>query len=260
MSVRRPVGLASLAGALVLHLAVRLSAQAPPPQSPPAQPPPPLKNLQVFPKDIPRAQLIQAMGGFASALGVACAYCHDVEAGRATNDFSSDVKPTKHTARVMMLMVRDVNAKLDAELGRTASEAIQVQCVTCHRGVAQPRQLADILSQTLAQKGAAGAIAQYRELRTKDDGGQSYDFSENGLLGVGQRLVEAEKPDEALAMLQLNLEFFPQSARTYQALGEAYARKSDSANAVKNLEKSLELDPQNAGVKRRLDQLKKAGQ
>ena len=35
-----------------------------------------LKNLQVFPKDIPRPKLIPIMDSFGQALGVQCSYCH----------------------------------------------------------------------------------------------------------------------------------------------------------------------------------------
>ena len=40
-----------------------------------------------------------------------------------------------------------------------------MECVTCHRGVAIPRQLVDILTQTAAAKGTPAAITQYRDLR-----------------------------------------------------------------------------------------------
>jgi len=39
------------------------------------------------------------------ALGVGCVYCHDL------NDLSLDSKPTKLKARMMLEMVRDINAK-----------------------------------------------------------------------------------------------------------------------------------------------------
>jgi hypothetical protein len=54
------------------------------------------------------------------------------------NDFASDAKIPKRTARTMMLMVRDINAKLNAELGKPAADVTQVTCNTCHRGAAIP--------------------------------------------------------------------------------------------------------------------------
>jgi hypothetical protein len=49
--------------------------------------------------------------------------------------------------------------------GKTSEAATRVQCITCHRGVAIPKQLADILSQTAADKGGPAAVAQYKDLR-----------------------------------------------------------------------------------------------
>ena len=67
-----------------------VSAQAPAaPGQTPGQPPgqgqagrgggapqPPMTNLQVFPADTPRPQVVQTMQAFTQALGVTCAHCH----------------------------------------------------------------------------------------------------------------------------------------------------------------------------------------
>ena len=37
----------------------------------------------------------------------------------------------------------------------------KVECITCHHGVPIPRQLTDILTDTLRQKGSPAAIAQF---------------------------------------------------------------------------------------------------
>jgi hypothetical protein len=103
-------------------------------------------NLQVLPKDTPGQQVIQTMQAFTMGLGVQCNYCHAPQAnaqpganGQIPMDFASDEKQTKKTARVMMKMVGDINAKLGSELGKPASDVVQVQCVTCHRGSAIPK-------------------------------------------------------------------------------------------------------------------------
>ena len=68
--------------------------------------------------------------------------------------------------------------------------------------------------------------------------------------------TQANRPDDAIAWLQLNLEYFPASSRTYAALSQAQQRKTDKEAAIKSLEKAVQLDPQNAQFKRQLDQLK----
>jgi photosynthetic reaction center cytochrome c subunit len=60
------------------------------------------------------------------ALGLRCIDCHDV------NDLSLDTKPRKVKARMMLEMVRDINAKFGD--GQT-----HVTCWTCHRGSTLPQ-------------------------------------------------------------------------------------------------------------------------
>jgi len=231
------------------------------------------QNLQVFPKETTQAQVVQAMQQFTAALGVQCAYCHvqaaaapggrgDGGGGRGRGaaapafDYASDDKPQKKAARQMMLMVRDINPQVVAAVGKAEDMTVRVGCVTCHRGVAIPRPLTEILDLTTAEKGAPAAIAQYKDLRKQYFGAQAYDFSEGSLVAYAQRATNADKADDALAWLQLNLEYFPLSSRTYVGLSQAQQKKNDKAAAIKSLEKAVELDPQNAATKRQLDQLK----
>ena len=86
-------------------------------------------------------------------------------------------------------------------------------------------------------------------------GRQSYDFGEETLLTVAQQVTQ-RKPDDAIALLQLNLEYYPKSSRGLSALAYAYTRKLDDASAIATLEKALELDPDNGVVKGQLEQLK----
>jgi len=241
--------------AITAALSAGLAAQTPAP----AQEPPPLTNLTVYPKDIPRPQLIATMQGFVAALGVqaqgGCGYCH---VGTAPQfDFASDTNPKKNVARKMILMSREISAKLPEVTGKPAAEIASLRCATCHRGVAIPKLLPDVLAETATKSGAAAALQQYRDLRTKYYGGQSYDFSEPALIATATPLINANKPDDAIALLQLNVEFYPKSSATYAALGQAYAKKNDTANAIKSYEKAIELDPANQNAKRQLDQLKK---
>jgi tetratricopeptide (TPR) repeat protein len=178
-------------------------------------------------------------------------------------DFASDEKRQKRTARVMLTLVNDVNAKLatlPASPARAARGAAstRVQCATCHRGVPNPQQLGELLNQTMTGKGEAAAVAQYRELRQKYLGTEAYDFREPVLLELGRQSLATAKPDDALAWLQLNVEFYPKSAESYLALAQAHERKRDQAAAIKDLEKALALAPANADAKRQLARLKAA--
>lgn len=200
------------------------------------------------------------MQAIAQALGVTCEYCHVAERG------SGQPEPKKDIARAMMAMTRDINAQiqkamLPPEGGAAQAAQIQevqiqvVQCVTCHRGVPVPRQLSEILSQTLKEKGAAATIEQYRELRKQFYGRQAYDFGENTLLALAHQIASS-RPNDSIALLQLNLEFYPRSAGSYAEIGFAYTRKLDDDSAIASLEKALEIEPGNGIIQGQLEQLK----
>lgn len=82
------------------------------------------KNIQIL-KDVPVSNFIPIMRRFAGALGVQCEHCH------VANDFASEDKPTKATARKMLIMANAINK--DHFGGQGA-----VSCYTCHRGQAHP--------------------------------------------------------------------------------------------------------------------------
>jgi hypothetical protein len=131
MSSRLPV--IALATATVLFGVSVAAAQTSP--APPA--PPAFKNLQVFPKDITRPQLIANMKFFAQSLGVRCTFCHVGQEGQplSTFDFASDAKREKQTARKMLAMVHRIN---EQEFGVTDLSKVKVTCFTCHRGSTKP--------------------------------------------------------------------------------------------------------------------------
>ena len=244
MAISFAFGRAVAAGALLLLAGAALAQ--------PAQEAP--KNLKVLPKDFTRAQVIGVMQNFTAALGVGCEYCH-VEKEGAPPDFASDDKKEKELARAMMHITQDLNARLPMEFGVPANELTRVGCITCHRGVAEPKQLSEILARTSAEKGFAAASAQYTELKSRYYGAQAYDFTESGLIATAQPLIQT-RTDEAIQFLNLNLSVFPQSARTYVALAQAQQVKKDNAAAIASLEKALAIDPKNAQAQRMLGQLK----
>jgi predicted Zn-dependent protease len=219
-------------------------------------PPPPMTNLQIFPKDAQRQQVLQTMNAFTQSLGVQCNYCHVQEGRGGRNDMASDEKQTKKTARAMMVLAREINDKLPSAVSKSADATTRVGCATCHRGVAIPKQIADIVTDAAASGGASAGLAKFRELRTQYYGGQSYDFSEGSLIAIAQRANQAQKADDALAYLQANLEFYPKSARTYQTMAQVKNAKGDKDGAIKDLEKAVELDPNNNQAKMMLQQLK----
>ena len=74
--------------------------------------------------------------------------------------------------------------------------------------------------------------------------------------GVGYQLLGMKKVKKAIEVFKLNVEAFPQSANVYDSLGEAYMMNGDKELAIKNYEKSIELNPQNTGGIETLKKLK----
>jgi tetratricopeptide (TPR) repeat protein len=232
-------------------------AQQPPPAGGQrAGGPPPMSNLQIIPKDTPREQVITQMQNIAAALGVQCNYCHVQEGRGGRNDFATDEKPPKKAARGMMLLAREINGKMPEAVGKAADATTRVGCATCHHGLPIPKQITDIVAEAAASGGATAGLAKYKELRDKFYGSGAYDFSENSLLMVAQRANAASKADDALTYLQSNLEYNPKSSRSYLMMSLIHNGKGDKASAIKDLEKAIELDPNNAQAKAQLQQLK----
>jgi tetratricopeptide (TPR) repeat protein len=193
--------------------------------------------------------IMPLMQEIVQGLGVQCEYCHSAPRG------SGQPEPKKDIARQMIAMTRDLNTRVQTATGKSATEAAQVKCVTCHHGVPIPKQLSEIVFQTLREKGVAAAVEQYRDLRQRFYGRAAYDFGEDTLIGVAQPLASG-RADDAIVLLKLNLEFYPQSAKTYAAIGFAYTRKYDDPTAITYYEKAVELDPTNGVNRGQLEQLK----
>jgi len=249
--------LSGLALATLILSASTAGAQQPPAAGQRAGGPPPMTNLQLFPKDTPREQVLASMQAFTQSLGVQCSYCHVFEGRGGRNDMASDEKPTKKAARGMMVLAREINSKLPEAVGKSADATTRVGCATCHRGVPIPKQIADIVTDAAASGGATAGLAKFKDLRTQFYGGQSYDFSEGSLILIAQRANTANKGDDALAYLNANLEYFPKSARTYVTMAQVKNAKGDKPGAIAALEKAVELDPNNAQAKAQLETLKK---
>jgi tetratricopeptide (TPR) repeat protein len=162
----------------------------------------PAENLQYFPKDIPRAQLIQRMREFSFALDVRCQHCHSGGDGVSFEgvNFASDDKPAKVKARAMLRMVDQINNTM-----------------------------------------VAG----------------KYNFGEWEINEAARQLTEAGKTAEAIAILEMNGEFYPKSADIDFTLGELHRARKENDQAIARYRAALEKNPQHQGAKRWLTELTK---
>lgn len=238
----------SVIGLGLLVLPLTLSAQAPgrfPPDS--------LLNTQVIPHNTPVIQVIGMMRNFAGDLGVRCQFCHIGEEGLPLErfDFAKDEKRTKLVARQMMRMVEEINRRVDTLPGR-AGPALQVTCRTCHHGVSRPVPLSALVVDAATASGADSAVRAYRALRERYYGRDAYDFGESSLNVAAFRLGRVNRFDEALALLQLNEQFFPASSAMYVFRGNIQLMRGDTTAAAAAFREALRRDSTNAEAKGRL--------
>ncbi len=204
-------------------------------------------NLKVLPQDISSDQLKEIMEAFTGALGVRCDYCHDNSKGSKFSDidFPSDAKPTKKIARVMMKMVESINENNLKDARAFKPDLNKVQCITCHRGSPHIDMLEDVLFETYKKDGLDAAMKKYDELRQKYYGGFTYDFRDHSLLSLASKINDSGSFDDAVKVINKDIELFPQSATPLIFLGSTYMKKGNNEEAEKNLEKAIKIDPNN---------------
>jgi hypothetical protein len=236
--------LAAVSAAILLAAAVVNSATA--------QVPDTFTNLHVFPADISRGELIGTMRDITGALGVRCNHCHVGPDNLQGMDFATDEKATKRTARAMLKMVKAINGTyLSAiETGRPAKA--EVQCQTCHHGLAVPAQIGDVVMHALESDGVGAAMKSYRELREKHYGSDAYDFSQTPINSLAEDLARSGKLDESLALLRMNVELHPDDSYTRAMHGEILKAMGRMDEAVEAYRKAVELDPDSNWIRQEL--------
>jgi tetratricopeptide (TPR) repeat protein len=250
----------SVVTALAL-LGLATAAGAQPPQGPPAGGAPAQeqrpKNLKVLPADMPMRAVRDTMMAFTRALGVRCTYCHvGTEGQPGTNDFASDAKVEKEKAREMMRMAAAINGQHLPRLPERRDPPVAVTCMTCHRGLAEPRPLQQVLLSAYERGGIDSAEARYRALRTQYFGRAAYDFGDATLADVASALRARDRLPDALRLHALNTQLSPTSAFAFRATATAQLAAGDTAAARASLEKALSLSPDDQQARRALDALR----
>ncbi len=218
-------------------------------------------NLKILPKDISKHELESTMRGFAFALGVRCDHCHvEKKAPEKGLDFAADDKDEKKTARIMLQMVAGINHDYISKVPKTSSSpaTVQVQCVTCHHGLTQPRTLTAVLSESLEKDGLEKTLALYRELRQKYYGSGQYDFGETSLNQLTEALLAKKANSDALAIMELNFSAnHPDSMWSYHMLAQTHEANGQIDKAIADYRKALELHPDDKWAKQQIDSLSK---
>jgi Photosynthetic reaction centre cytochrome C subunit len=95
-------------------------------------------NIKVLPRDISPAEIGKVMRRFETDLGVKCGHCHVEDPNTHKFDYASDDNPAKSTARLMIMMLKDINEKYLPQLGGDNRYASHVTCGSCHQGQSSP--------------------------------------------------------------------------------------------------------------------------
>ena len=113
--------------------------------------------------------------------------------------------------------------------------------------------IAEELMPIINKEGVEKAISHYSKL--KKEKADSYDFSERELNNLGYQLLNNDDLETAIAIFKLNVEAYPDAFNTYDSLGEAYKKIGNKKLAIKNYQKSVQLNPRNEGGKEMLAEL-----
>ena len=144
-----------------------------------------------------------------------------------------------------------------ASLPSRAKPRVNVNCATCHRGLALPKSLQTTLLEIINAEGAASAVVKYRQLRQNTMIAGKYNFGEWEINELARQLVEADKTAEAITILEMNGEFHPKSADIDFTLGEVHRSRKENEKAIARYRAALEKNPQHQGAKRWLTELTK---
>lgn len=115
--------------------------------------------------------------------------------------------------------------------------------------------IADVVGNTIRDKGVEAAIAQYREIKANSP--KDYIFQPRELNTVGYMVLQGMKnPKGAIKIFKLNIEMYPKYANGYDSLAEAYMENGEMNKAIKFYAKSLELNPKNTNAIEKLNEIK----
>jgi tetratricopeptide (TPR) repeat protein len=100
-----------------------------------------------------------------------------------------------------------------------------------------------LLFKNMRANGAEAALKEYRECREAHPTDDA--INEDRMNRYGLDLLRMGRVKDAIEVLKQNVADYPQSFNVYDSLGEAYAANGDKELAIKNYERSIELNPAN---------------
>jgi CubicO group peptidase (beta-lactamase class C family) len=103
---------------------------------------------------------------------------------------------------------------------------------------------ARLILKSIIAKGAQLALHEYCEARKNRGPSERLTEAQMNRLGY-ELLYSVKRVKDAVEVFKLNVEDFPESSNTYDSLGEAYVVDGNDELAIKNYQRSVELNPKN---------------
>lgn len=111
--------------------------------------------------------------------------------------------------------------------------------------------VAYVLGKALSDTSLANALKQYEKISKQP----AYYLNEAEINRLGYEQIGSGKIKEGIAVFNLNVMEYPQSANAWDSRGEAYMLNGDRAQAILDYKKSLELDPYSMNAIRKLNEM-----
>ncbi len=93
---------------------------------------------------------------------------------------------------------------------------------------------AAVIEQVMEEIGIDGARAKFFLLKTKKE---DYSFIEAEFTALGNKLIQAERPQEAVAVLEMAAEIFPNSANVYRLMAVAHYAAGEAEQSLEVIAK-----------------------
>jgi Flp pilus assembly protein TadD len=111
-----------------------------------------------------------------------------------------------------------------------------------------------MMAETIDKAGVDSAMRSYRALRADMASGR-YDFREGPVNDLARSLAARGRTDDALKLLQMNQEFYPNSPEVDVAAAEVYVKAGNKDQAIARYRAALVKRPNDPRVQRALQSL-----
>lgn len=137
-----------------------------------------------------------------------------------------EVKMTNNTKKTSKKHIRfTVVIHLVVMMAVTASIVIFAQ----EEAAGEKESAAAVIEQVLEETGIDGAKAKFFLLKTKKE---DYSFNEDEFTALGNKLLQAERPREAVAVLEMAAEIFPNSVNVYRLMAVAHYAAGEAEQSL----------------------------